>query len=307
MSINWYEANAKKIIITGAGGFIGSELTNLFINRGYEVIAISLSFNPNFPDSPLIKKICTEITEPEKLNEILQVGEYEAFYHLAWRGVNGIEKADPQIQVENIRLTMGCAKIAKDIGCRKFLCSGTVAERSVESISSMNKTSGGMLYGVAKYCTHFMLEAYCKNIGLEFVWMQFSNIYGPQNKTGNLVSYTISELYANKEATFGPAEQLYDFIYVDDLIEAVFRLGVNKTNKNYYYIGSGRPRVLKDYLIEIGQICGKSDFIKIGVRPDDGIRYSIDMFSIDDLVADIGEYVKTKFKQGIKLTIEGYK
>ena len=49
--------------------------------------------------------------------------------------------------------------------------------------------------------------------------MQFSNIYGVGNKTGNLVSYTLGELMAGKEATFGPALQPYDFIYVDDLIE----------------------------------------------------------------------------------------
>ena len=55
--------------------------------------------------------------------------------------------------------------------------------------------------------------------------MQFSNIYGVGNKTGNLVSYTLGELMAGKEAAFGPALQPYDFIYVDDLIEAVYRLG----------------------------------------------------------------------------------
>jgi nucleoside-diphosphate-sugar epimerase len=55
--------------------------------------------------------------------------------------------------------------------------------------------------------------------------MQFSNIYGIGNNTGNLVSYTLGELILNKEANFGPALQPYDFIYVDDLIEAVYRLG----------------------------------------------------------------------------------
>ena len=43
--------------------------------------------------------------------------------------------------------------------------------------------------------------------------MQFSNIYGPDNKTGNLVSYTIDELRNGNEALFGPALQPYDFIF----------------------------------------------------------------------------------------------
>ncbi len=97
--------------------------------------------------------------------------------------------------------------------------------------------------------------------------MQFSNVYGPRNKTGNLVSYTIGELLAGREATFGPALQPYDFIFIDDLIEAVYRLAFRKTQKNTYFIGSGKPRILKDYLSEIGVICNKAGLIKIGVRP----------------------------------------
>ena len=76
--------------------------------------------------------------------------------------------------------------------------------------------------------------------------MQFSNIYGPRNNTGNLISYTLDQLLSGKEATFGPAQQPYDFIYSDDLIEAAFRLGTMKTERNAYFIGSGSPRLLKN-------------------------------------------------------------
>lgn len=163
-----------------------------------------------------------------------------------------------------------------------------------------------MLYGVAKHATHLMLETYCKNIDLDFVWMQFSNIYGPENKTGNLVSYTIGELMKGNEATFGPALQPYDFIYIEDLIEAVMRLGENTTNKNCYYIGSGEPRILKEYLFEIGRLYGKEEFIKVGLRSDDGIKYTFEMFDTSDLVRDIGEYISKSFTDGIRYTLENY-
>ena len=59
--------------------------------------------------------------------------------------------------------------------------------------------------------------------------MQFSNIYGVGNKTGNLVSYTLGELMAGKEAAFGPALQPYDFIYVDD-----FSCAIESLLQNYF-------------------------------------------------------------------------
>lgn len=296
----------KKVIITGAGGFIGKELTQKMIRNGVEVIAISLDFVSSFPEDPLIEKICMTLDEPEKLLEVLSPSDYDAFYHLAWQGVNGREKADPLIQTDNIKMAIKCAFVAQKLGCKKILCSGTVAERAVESLPNMNSASGGMLYGAAKHCTHILLETYCKNIGLDFVWMQFSNVYGPQNKTGNLISYTLENLLEGKEATFGPAQQPYDFIFVDDLIEAVFRLGDIKTKKDHYFIGSGEPRVLRDYLLQIGHELGKTELIKLGVRPDDGIRYSLDMFDITDLQNEIGVYNKTDFDVGVKATIAGY-
>jgi nucleoside-diphosphate-sugar epimerase len=133
--------------------------------------------------------------------------------------------------------------------------------------------------------------------------MQFSNIYGVGNKTGNLVSYTLGELMSGKEATFGPALQPYDFIYVEDLIEAVYRLGAKETNKSFYYIGSGTPHLLKEYLLRIGELAGRGDMVHIGVRPDDGVKYKKDMFDNSDLIDAIGNYNKTNFDKGIMSTI----
>lgn len=297
----------KRVIVTGANGFIGSSLISKLIKKNIEVIAVDISFlNSKLPQCDLIKEIEVGLDDVEKLENNIPDNEYDIFYHFAWAGVNGAAKANPIVQLKNAEMAINCATVAKKVRCEKFLCAGTIAERATESLSNLKKTNGGMLYGVAKHATHLMLETYCKNIGLDFVWMQFSNIYGPENKTGNLVSYTIEELVKGNEATFGPALQPYDFIYVEDLIEAVMRIGENKTNKNCYFIGSGEPRILKEYLFEIGKLYGKEELIKVGLRPDDGIKYTLEMFDTSDLVNDIGNYVSKSFTDGIRYTLENY-
>lgn len=296
----------KKVLVTGANGFIGSSLIKKMIANNIEVVAVDITFAGNrLPDSNLITKV--ESGVEAALAEKIPAGEYDAFYHLAWKGVNGAEKADPSVQLANIQMAVDCANICKQLNVKKLLCAGTVAENATFSLPELAKTSGGMMYGVAKHACRLILEDYCKNIGQQFVWMQFSNIYGVGNKTGNLVSYTLGELLAGKEATFGPALQPYDFIYVDDLIEAVYRLGANDTKKSFYYIGSGSPRILKDYLLRIGELAGCADKVGIGIRPDDGIKYTMDMFCNKDLVETIGEYVCTSFVDGIEKTIEWLK
>ena len=296
----------KNVIVTGGNGFIGSSLIKKLVANGIKVVAVDITFQgERLPESELITKIesCVDASLVEKL----PVEEYDAFYHLAWKGVNGADKANPSVQLANIQMAIDCADICKKLNVKKYLCAGTVAENATFSLPNLEKTSGGMMYGVAKYACRLILEDYCKNIGQQFVWMQFSNIYGVGNKTGNLVSYTLGELMTGNEATFGPALQPYDFIYVDDLIEAVYRLGEKETNKAFYYIGSGSPRQLKEYLLRIGELAGYADKIGIGIRPDDGIKYSMDMFCNDDLVDAIGEYVSTDFDNGINKTIEWLK
>lgn len=291
-----------KVIVTGANGFIGSSLIKVLVNNGVVVVAVDLSFAGNrLPESANIIKI--ESSVDASLIDKIPDDEYDAFYHLAWRGVNGADKADPRVQLDNIRMAVDCADFCKQKGVKKLLCAGTVAENAVFSLSHLGKTSGGMMYGVAKHSCRLIVEDYCKNIGQPFVWMQFSNIYGVGNKTGNLVSYTLGELLAGNEATFGPALQPYDFIYVDDLIEAVYRLGKNDTKESFYYIGSGIPRLLKDYLLRIGELAGCVDKVGVGIRPDDGIKYSMEMFDNSKLVAAIGDYVNMPFDDGIKQTI----
>lgn len=296
----------KNVIVTGGNGFIGSSLIKKLVANGIKVVAVDITFQgERLPESELITKIesCVDVSLVEKL----PVEEYDAFYHLAWKGVNGSDKANPTVQLANIQMAIDCADICKKLNVKKYLCAGTVAENATFSLPNLEKTSGGMMYGVAKHACRLILEDYCKNIGQQFVWMQFSNIYGVGNKTGNLVSYTLGELMTGNEATFGPALQPYDFIYVDDLIEAVYRLGEKETHKAFYYIGSGSPRQLKEYLLRIGELAGYADKVGIGIRPDDGIKYSMDMFCNDDLVDAIGEYVSTDFDNGINKTIEWLK
>ena len=298
----------KNVIVTGANGFLGSTLIKTLVASKIKVLAIDVAFEPcHIPDSELVTKLETFITGVDDLTAKIPAGKYDAFYHFAWAGVNGVVKANPIAQIKNMEMAVICMAVCKQISCKKFLCAGTIAEQSVNSLPILDKTSGGMMYGVAKHCTHLVLDNYSKNIEQPFVWMQLSNIYGPGNMTGNLVSYTLSELLSGNDPCFGPANQPYDFVGVNDTIEAIKRLGEKNTPKNAYYIGSGTPRLLRDYLLAIGKALGCPERIRIGERPDDGIKYTLDMFDASDTKNDIGEYITKSFENGIVETIEWMK
>ena len=177
--------NMKNVIVTGGNGFIGSSLIKKLVANGVNVVAVDITFaGDRLPESEFITKI--ESGVDVSLAKKIPSGEYDAFYHLAWRGVNGADKADPTVQLANIQMAVDCVNISKQLNVKKYLCAGTVAENATFSLPNLEKTSGGMMYGVAKHACRLILEDYCKNIGQQFVWMQFSNIYGVGNKTETL-------------------------------------------------------------------------------------------------------------------------
>lgn len=295
-----------KIIISGAAGFVGSSFIKRIIEEDVHIWAIDKHFNEKvLPKSNKIT-LLKDGADNGELKELIKGEVFDAFYNFAWQGVNGPDKARYDVQIQNIMLTLRYAELAHTLGCRKYLCAGTIAERAVDSLPELGSTTAGMMYSSAKTCSHMLLETYCKNIGLKFVWMQFSNIYGPRNKTGNLISYTIEQLKNNKPASFGPARQPYDFLYVDDLIEAIYRLGKIETNDNFYYIGSGKPRILEEYLRTVGEIYGLPHLIHIGERSDDGIKYSYEMMDSSRTISAIGNYISDTFENHMKYTIEHY-
>lgn len=297
-------------VISGANGFIGSRLVKKLASNGLKTIALVKDENEKIDG---IKDhadiVYCDFSDPESTYRTLSdmVDRDCVVYHFAWAGVNGPLKADYASQIGNVKMACDCAALAKRLNAKRFLASGTVAENAVKSYSHLDKLNGGLMYATAKLSAKLFIETLCKNIGLPFVWMRFSNIYGPDNKTGNLVSYTIEQLSHGQKASFGPATQQYDFVYADDLIEAVYRLGtIENLNHNDYFIGSGKPRILMDYLKEIGNVVGRPQLIDIGARADDGIVYTADMFDISNTVNDIGDYVSRDFEEAIRYTVANY-
>lgn len=297
-----------KVIVTGATGFLGKAVIDKFNHMNPKVRPVAIVREAS-DISALEGKADIIVSSLENMSDIealFDKDEEKIMYHFAWQGVNGPDKGNLDIQLKNMQMTMNCIRFAKSVNCKRILIAGTVTENAVISISGLQHTNASMIYGAAKCCTRLMAEALCKNIDMSMIWLQIANVYGANNHTGNLVSYTLKELSEGRAASFGPAMQPYDFIHIEDVLEAVYRLGIKDTTESFYYIGSGSPRLLKDYLISIGDMYGKPELIRIGDRPDDGIRYSYEMFDINPLIRDIGNYLSMDFEAAMKDIIQKY-
>ncbi|MGL5693802.1 MAG: NAD-dependent epimerase/dehydratase family protein [Peptostreptococcaceae bacterium] len=300
----------KKAIITGANGFVGGWLCKKLLENNIKVYAIVKNKKSNIntiPVSDNMKIIYCDLNNINDIKNKIQDLNIDAFYHLAWSGSSGKGRSDYNLQLSNVKYSCDCAVLAKEMNCKKFLCAGTITEEVAKNILDIDAKSENMIYGLAKHTTHCMLDILCKNIKLDYVWMKFSNIYGPYNNSKNIVSYTLDELKKGNVPTFSKAEQPYDLMYIKDLVNAIYLLGEKNTSYNSYFLGSGNPTILKNYLLKIKEEYSDSCDIGLGIRPEDGIEYKKEWFDIKKLQQDTGYSSYFTFDDGIKETIKWIK
>lgn len=299
-----------KVIVTGANGFVGYWLIRELQKNGIHVTAIIKDENENISmlnEFENLSIIYCDLSNLSFLTDKVEGKDYDAFYHLAWVSAGGAGRADYAIQLNNVKYACDAVAVASSLGCKKILFAGTVTEKIAENILNLSAKAQNNIYGICKHLTHCLVDIECKKQNIEYVWMQFSNLYGPYSINGNIVGYTIKELLTGNEALFGPAQQIYDLLYIEDLVYAAYLLGEKETRKNSYYLGSGQPRILADFLNEIGDICGMPEKVKIGARPDDGTRYEEEWFDITSLVEDTGFSPRVTYREGILQTINWMK
>ena len=300
----------RSAIVTGANGFVGSWLVKELVDNDVKVYAVVRNNSSNIKlikSYKNVKIIYCDLKNILSLTEKIKERDFDVFYHLAWSGSSGKDRSNYEMQLLNSKYTCDAAIVAKKLNCKKFLCSGTITEKIAADILNIDVKAENIIYGLEKHNTHCLLDILCKKINLPYVWMQFSNIYGPYNYSGNIISYTLNELIQCKTPTFSKGDQYYDFVYIKDLVRAVYLLGEKNTSNNCYFIGSDSPRKLRDYLIKIKEIFGEGREIKLGARSEDGLKYYEEWIDISELNKDTGFESKYTFEEGIKETINWIK
>ena len=298
-----------RAIVTGANGFVGSNLVKKLVENNIEVLAIDLSFNPSrLDDNNLIEKLEISIDSIHLLKEKLNK-QYDMFYHFAWVGSAGPLRNDEKVQVQNAMWTVDCLRVAHEIGCKKFICAGTIMEYEVHAAMYAQESKPGMpyIYGVGKVLAHELCKPIANQLGIDLVWAYITNAYGVGEKSPRFINTTLRKIIHNEPLEFTAGTQNYDFVYIDDVANAFYLIGLHgKANKGYM-IGSGNARPLKEFIIEMCNANAGDNKPLFGNVPFTGVNVDIDTFDISEIVNDCGFKAEISFAEGTKRTIDWLK
>ena len=217
----------KKAIVTGGSGFIGGCLISELVNNGYDVTAVIRRKDAAlpFPEDrvTIIRKDINDITPDDFTSE----DGYDVFFNLAWAGVSESLKNDVELQIGNIKMSIRAMETAKQIGCRLFISTGTVAEYSYrDSVTDVYaRQNPNDMYGAAKTSAHYFLEVRARQLDLPFIWVVLPSTYGERRQNNNIITYTIKTLLERGKPVYGDLNQMWDFLYVEDVARALRLIG----------------------------------------------------------------------------------
>ena len=296
----------EKVIVTGANGFIGKTLVNALLAKGYQVTALDVRFDDVLAKDERITCVNVMNKEVVALMQEIPQAEYKCFFHLAWVGTSGSARADYNVQLNNVKLTCDYIKLCSEIGCKRVVYASSINEmETYEYLQSDDiEPAGGYIYGTGKLAAHLMGETVAKLNGIEFIPVIITNIYGVGEKSARMIYTSINKLVHKEHCSFTAGYQTYDFIYITDAINSIIAVAEKGKAFNRYYIGSGEPKPLREFLLEMRDIVDLEAELGLGDLPFKGVDISYDQFDLKKVERDTGYITQIPFAQGIKMTAD---
>lgn len=288
---------------------IGAALVREAAGRGTEVYAVVR------PDTRRLERIAglenVRLIESrlEDLGELTAIppGGYDAFYHLAWAYSAKEKRDDPELQAKNISFALDAVRLARRLGCKKWIGAGSQAEYGwkEERLTPHTACAPESAYGIAKLAAGRLTKKLCASCGMTHIWGRILSVYGSNDNSGTMLDYAIKCFLRRETATFSPAAQPWDYLHESDAGRAFYLLGEGTACAGDYLIASGSEKPLKTYILTLARYMDASElccFKPQADMPSPGLRADI-----DKLRADAGFTPRLSFHEGIKETVEAYR
>lgn len=293
----------KKVLITGGTGFIGRNVVDELISRGWEVH--SLVFPPFAPEKEGLIQYEMNLMDTDAVNKFLKEHNFENLIHLAWY-------VGPKCHVHDLNLdwtlaTLNLLKSFKENGGKRFAGAGTISEYEYKYgylLEDETPTSPKTLYGESKNSIYKIASVYCKQNGIEFKWPRIFNLYGPAEKSQRLMPSVINSCLKGEDVKVSDCLKFQDYLHVKDTacgIVEVFESDI----EGAVNICSGKPVQLRAIVEKIAELTNFKGKILWGAIPaafGDEV-----VVGNNEKLKSIGWSQKYSLEEGLKETIDWWK
>lgn len=308
----------RKIIITGAAGFIGSHLCDKFIDNNFKVVGVDNLITGDLVNISHLqdnKNFCfieQDVSESFELSE-----KFDLVLHFACPAspVHYLKHPIETLKVDSLG-TFNLLEIAKESNAKFILASTsevygdpTIHPQKEEYWGNVNSIGIRSVYDEAKRFSEACTMSYYREYGLDVRIPRIFNTYGPrmQQNDGRVVPNFISQALKDKDLTiYGDGSQTRSFCYIDDMLEGIFKLSViNGLNGEVINLGNPDEYRIIDFADVIIEKVGSNSKKQLLPLPEDDPKQRCP--DISKARRLIGWVPKTSLDEGLTKTIEYFK
>lgn len=303
----------KRVLLTGARGFVGSNCLAPLLARGYEVHAVSrVRTTHETQDSVDASKGDARVIWHEA--DLLDGGQVAALFatvrpthllHLAWVVTPGAFWASPlnwpwvdaSLKLLAAFAAAGGQRVVMVGSCSEYAPS---ADPCIEGQTPLAPTT---VYGASKAALSVLLPAFASHDGVaSTAWARLFHLYGPREHAERLVPVVIRTLLRDEAMPCSHGGQVRDFLYIAEAADALAAL-LDSPATGDVNIASGRPVTLATFLSAIGAELGRERFLEFGARPARADEPATLVADVTRLTRDVRWTPRLSLEDGITRTI----
>ena len=244
---------AANVLVTGASGFIGVHLVDRLLSEGNRVtvLARSSSTLPKGWHDRVNIIACDDFSE--RGLRLLLRAPVETVFHLAAYGVRPNYRDIDEMIAINVALPAALVRLCAEWGARMVMA-GTFSEyRSPSNRDPLTEDSPleqGKLYGSSKAAGGLMASAIANGSGTRFRLLRLFKVYGAGEASHRLLPALVTGLAKRERVAISAGTQVLDFVYIDDVIEAMLRADTHCRDKGgiaTWNVATGRAHSVREF------------------------------------------------------------
>lgn len=299
----------KKVVVTGATSMIGAALletllTDCNLQKIYAVVRVNSNKLKRIPTDPRVEIVQCDINDYQNLPDMI-LERCDVFYHLAWSRTLTYEESydDICLKVENVQATMKAVKAAAQIGCKKFIGTGSQSEYGIltaDKISPDSLCNPVRADGILHLAAGKLARMLSNNLGMSCIWMRVFSVYGKYDRNNSLISTTVRKLSLGQKCSFTAATQNWDYLAAGDAGRAFYLVGEKDLGDQVYCVGSGETKQLRWYIETIRDVISPGTKLTFGELPypKDAVMHLC--ADVTKLKKDAGWMPTIDFRDGIQ-------
>ena len=262
----------NKVVITGVTGFFGGSMTRKLLSSGVKVIGVDIDTPKldEFKEHPNFTTVIAGFDKYDNLPELISDDDVDVFYHFAWAGGFTTAIRDYKIQMSNAAYAGDAVVAAHKIGAKKFVYANTYNQYEIINFlkSETFEPRYTCIYSTGKTAASLICRTLAYNLGIEYSAALIPMPYGEKNYSKQLVNVVLSNLNNGVAPKLVEGYNLYDLVYVQDIVDAMIVIGEKGKDKKEYYVGHRKLKTFREWMIEIRDIVAPDVELKFGEFKD---------------------------------------